>query len=511
MTSPTPPPPDGPPHAAAEADLAPTSIPPQHGDVDLSEPRRQSKLAVIFLAISIVRRLGFVQAGVLLLLLFRAGASLSIGAIAFLVAGVLGFLGYLAWTKFTFRLSGGELIVEKGVFNTRRLSIPAERIQSLSIEQELLHRAFGIVKVSVDTAGSDGAEFELSAIERPLAEQLQRAVLAERSAAASDHRTSAVGNDAGVPRPDTVVFTHSPKRLAIAAVTAWPVAALVLGPIALILNQFGDASEAVVDTATRSFQLWWIPAGIGVAIVLGVLFNLVGTLVQDHQLTLRHDGRTLRRTSGLLSLTSRASAIDRVQVVTTTQNPLQHRVGLTQVKLATVGSDDLSFIGCDAVQVAEIRRLAELTTPAGASTDAPTRRVHPAKIWLTTRNAVVGAALGATFVWLLLGWWALLMVLIPIGAGLAEWRQVRKFRWRLDHRLVTVDHLVDRVTSEALIHKANAVTVSQSIFERRRSLASVELATAAGSVRVGMLPVDEALAVRDVVLHAAETDTRRWM
>jgi len=478
--------------------------------VDLSTPQRQSKLAVIFLAISIVRRLGFVQAGLLLLLFFRAGAALSVGAIALVVAGVLGTLGYLAWRNFTFQVTGGELVIERGVFSTRRLSIPAERIQSLSIEQELLHRAFGTVKITVDTAGSEGAEFELSAIERPIAEQLQHTVLAERSAAEAAASPSASPTTA-TTRPDTVVFTHPPKRLAMAALTAWPVAALVLGPIAIIINQFGDVSETVVDTATRSFQWWWIPAGVGIAIVLGMLFNLVGTLVQDHQLTLRHDGRTLRRTSGLLSLTSRASAIDRVQVVTATQSPLQHRVGLTHVKLATVGSDDLAFIGCDTGQLTEIRRLTELESPTPGPAHAPTRRLHPAKIWLTFRNALLAAAALGTLVWLIAGWWALLVVVVPVMAGAAEWRRVRCFRWRLDHRLVTVDHFVDRVTNEALIHKANAVTVSQSLFERRRGLASVQLTTAAGSVSVGMLPVDEARAVRDVVLHAAETDTRRWM
>lgn len=515
MSAPTPPPSPQPEPSAATSSAARTPSPgaPESSEVDLSKPQRQSKLAVIFLAVSIIRKLGFVQAGVLLLLFVRAGAALSIGAITLVVVGVLGFLSYLTWRNFTFQISGGELVVERGVWSTRRLSIPAERIQSLSIEQELLHRVFGAVKVTVDTAGSDSSEFELSAIKRPVAEQLQRVVLAERSAAdvAVLMPGSKTGGVAGTQQSDTVVLMHSSKRLVTAALTAWPVAALVLGPIAVVLNQFSDVSETVVDTATRSFEWWWIPAGISTAVMLGVLFNLAGTLIQDHQLTLRHDDQTLRRTSGLLSLTSQASAIDRVQVVTSTQNPLQYRVGLTHVKLATIGSGDLGFIGCDTKQITEVRRLTELTSTVTATDERPHRRVSTARIWLTLRNTFLAAAAGATLVWPLLGWWAMLMMLLPISTSAAQWRRVRNFRWQVDHRLITVDHLVDRVTTEALIRKANAVTVSQTIFERRRNLASVTLATAAGSVRVGMLPLDEARAVRDVVLHAAETTRRRWI
>lgn len=474
--------------------------------IDLSVPRRQSKLAIVALAIDTVRRIGVVQVGIFALLIFRAGVSTSVAVAAFLAVSILGGLGLLAWWRFTFHVSGGELIVERGFFNTRRLSIPAERIQSLSIEQELLHRAFGLVKVSIDTAGSDGAEFTIAALERPIAEELERAVLAEQVHTSNDAGTLAA--PLGTATSEEIVFAHSPRRLALAALTAWPVAALVLGPIAVVVNQLSrDVSETVVDTAAREFRWWWLPAGLAAAAAAGVVFNLVGTLVQDHRLTLWRDDRTIRRTSGLLSLTSRASAVDRVQVVTSKQNPMQRRAGLTQIGLAAIGSDDISLIGCDEQQVTEVRQIVGLTP----GDSPPDRRIHRAQIWLTCRNATVGSLLAAAVLAVFMGWWALLVAFIPVTAWVVERRRVYNFRWALDHRLLTVDHVIDRVSTEALIHKANAVVVTQSLFERRRGLASVELATAAGSVEVGMLPVDEARAVRDVVLHSAETDVRRWM
>ena len=49
------------------------------------------------------------------------------------------------------------------------------------------------------------------------------------------------------------------------------------------------------------------------------------------------------------------------------------------------------------------------------------------------------------------------------------------------------------------------------MFERRRGLGRVHVATAAGTVTIGMIPIDEANTVRDVILHGVETDRRSWM
>ena len=90
-------------------------------------------------------------------------------------------------------------------------------------------------------------------------------------------------------------------------------------------------------------------------------------------------------------------------------------------------------------------------------------------------------------------------------------RHVRNHRWSLGAELATSSRVISSSTEQAVVRKANVVRVTQSIFERRRGLAQVEVATAAGTIRIGMIPLDEARAVRDVVLHGVETDRRAWM
>ena len=91
-------------------------------------------------------------------------------------------------------------------------------------------------------------------------------------------------------------------------------------------------------------------------------------------------------------------------------------------------------------------------------------------------------------------------------------RSNRQFRWGLAAAgLSRRTHLVSVATSEVGMRKAQTVTVRQSFFERRRGLATFEVATAGGSFNVPMIGFDEARALRDRVVYQVETDGRAWM
>ena len=57
----------------------------------------------------------------------------------------------------------------------------------------------------------------------------------------------------------------------------------------------------------------------------------------------------------------------------------------------------------------------------------------------------------------------------------------------------------------------NSVTITQTLFERKRDLATLSIGLAGVSVTVGMIPLVEAKAVRDGALFVAETDRRAFM
>lgn len=472
--------------------------------IDLSVPQRQSPLAIVFLGLRILRSLGIAQIVIVVLFIMRAPFNGALSVLPFVIIVAFGGFSALAWWRYTFQVLDDELVVTKGIVRVVRLNVPIERIQSIAIEQQLLHRLTGLVKVAVDTAGSNEAEFSIDAVARPVAEELQRRAVTAVPAPVK------IGS--ALPPPvlaeDRVVFTHDGRRLLAMALTMWPLTGLlVLGPL---LAFGGDFFNRIPDVGLgdQPFRWWWVPVGIAAFIVFSIVLNIIRVFLQDWELSLRASATSLRRTSGLLSRTSTASSVDRIQMVTSAQNPLQRRAGLRGIELATVGQRNLSVDGCDDAQFATVLTLAAVTPIEELLLD---RRIHPAAVWLAVRNATVVCALLTGALFWLIGWWSPL-ALTPIPLVWATTRlNVANFRWGLDQQLASSSHVLSLRTEQAVLHKTNAVTVTQSIFERRRGLGRVELMTASGAISIGMIPVEEAHAARDRILHAVEIDTRPWI
>lgn len=475
--------------------------------IDLMTPQRQSPLAIVFLGLRILRSLGLSSLVILLLFVFQAPLDGALVVLPFIVILGLGALSALAWWRYTFVLVGDELVVTKGVLRVDRLTVPLDRIQSMAIDQELLHRITGLVKISVDTAGSSEAEFTIDAVSRPVAEELERQAVTTRQhvqLASQDLPTTPM------PEDDWVVFTQGPERLLRAALTTWPLSGLVvLGPLVAFGDDFGErVPESFPEIDTTALPWWGIPIGIVGFVGFSMVLNIIRVFLQDWDLTLHSSATSLRRTSGLLSRTSKASSVARIQVVTSTQNPLQRSAGLRSVNLSTIGEGDLALLGCDDEQWQTVLRLAQ---PDQSDDAGVQREISPASAWLITRNTIVAATVIAVAGFFLVGWWSLLVLLIIAPTWWLASVHVRNFRWGFGSRLSTSSRVINRATQLTLPRKTNAVIVRQSIFERRRGLASVIVSTAAGAISIGMIPLVEAAALRDAVLQQVETDHRPWM
>ncbi len=183
--------------------------------IDLSVSQRQSPLAVVLLAIKAVRRIGLVQLGLLVGFVATRSSSLVVFALITATVGLLVLgVAALQWWRYAFAVVDGELLVRRGVLSQQRLTIPLDRVQSVSIQQRLLHRPFSLVQVAVDTAGTDAAEFTIDAVTKSAAPALQRVVA---------HDGTVV-----VPVAEEVLVRHNAGRLVRVGLTQMPLAGLVL-------------------------------------------------------------------------------------------------------------------------------------------------------------------------------------------------------------------------------------------------------------------------------------------
>lgn len=519
MTEPVPPP-------RPPASIAPEGAPPptEADEVDLGKPQRQSVLAIVFLAIKTVQQIGIVQ--VVFAFGFAASQSPSILVLifgVFIIGALLLIVGALRWWRYTFFVRAGELHVDRGVVSRDTLTVPLDRVQSVSIEQKFLHRLVSLVEVSLDTAGTDAAEFTFDAVDRQVARELQRVASdyqrsVERSGSPSRgagpaHRRSENTDSPAAHRAveERTILRHSPARLVRLGLSRVPFSGLAF--LAPILAFGDDLVERVpfslpdVEVELGLWLLWFVPVAIVGVAVFGLFLNLVGTFLRDWDLRVIQTESGLRREAGLLSTTSVASSVSRVQSIETRQGLLQRLFGLQHVTLHNIGEGDFLVPGCTAEEIARIRSVG-LQESAGV--DSIDRRVSTAEVFRDTRNAGVICAVLAVGLFFVIEWWVLLFVLPVVGEWLRARRRVGLRRWGIDSDSVAIrNELLAWRTHEALLRKTNGVVIRQSYFERSRGLATVQIRLAGGilngQISIGMIPADEAAAVRDYVLYIVES------
>ncbi len=466
--------------------------------IDLSVHQRQSPLAVVLLAIRAVRRIGLVQLAIGIGFVASRSPSLVILALIVAALGLLVFtVAALQWWRYTFAVVDGELLVRRGVLSQQRLTIPLDRVQSVSLEEKLLHRPFSLVQAAVDTAGTDAAEFTIDAVAKPVALALQQMV---------------APNEMEVdPVAEEVLVHHNAGRLLRVGLTQMPLAGLVVvGPLLTVRDQvLGNLPFDLALPDVSKFGLLAVSALVVGGLTVAVLLNMARILLTDWNLTVTNTPAGIRRNAGLLSTTSVVSSVPRIQQFNVRQSWLERLHGLHTVVLNTIGTNSIGVIGCDEHHVMTLRDLAMDESTAVEVLDKP---VSAKVVFLHTRNAAVVAAAVAAGLWFAVSWWALLAFSPVAVIWLSTRRRARLRRWGLIH-----DAVADRRQfigwrrQDVLLRKVNGTQIRQTLFERKRGLATVKLQTATGAVSIGMIPLADAKAVRDRALFVAETDRRPWM
>ena len=481
----------------------------------LSQPQRQSPLAMLFLALRILRGVGLVNIGIAVVFLFNAPIPGGVIVLVPVVGAVLFGLAALAWWRYTFVVVDDELRVTKGVLSEDRLTIPLDRVQSVSIDQDFIRRPIGLVRASLDTAGTDQAEFTIDAVDRSVAEALQRLSAERRMTAVREPAPDGSVSPPPPVAPDVPIVRRTPFELVKLGLAQSPWAGLaVIAPFLAFADEFGDVFELGLTSVSgtewdASRLVYALLTLLVVGTILSMVLQVGREVVTNWNLTLTQTPSGLRRTSGLFSRVSRAASTARVQRLSTHQSPLRRLIGFRRVSLPTIGAGDLSMSGCTDDEVARIRELVLDTDERVTQLD---RRISPLAVFLEVRNTTLVLAPVVAILVVLFGWWGTaLLVLLPI-VWLVARRYNRNFRWGVSARgLARTSHVLSVATTEVAMRKAQTVIVRQSFFERRRGLATLEVATARGGLTIPLIDQDEARAVRDVVVHAAETDTRAWM
>jgi len=447
---------------------------------------------------------------------------LTLGGIGFVV--IIATASLLSYLFFRYQIREDSILIRQGVIKKKQLDIKFERIQGVNTQQNPVYRVLGLVTVSFDTAGSAANEGSLPAVSREFARALR-----ER-----------IGNNAGAERKDDPDSTAPAEALVkldwrdmIRIGVTDRRALIVVAFIGPFLDQLDDKIEGVIEGTieTVNFGPIQLDSDTGAMIVVSIviaaallllMISIAAAFLRYHNFELFLDGRTLRSHGGLLTHHEHSMDLEKIQTLRLQQGVLQS--GLRRFKMtarqAISGGRRRSRKMFDipvvtANQAGELR--ARLLAPEGGRLSQDPRSDQFTAIspyYMRSRilfMGVIPAIILTAALWANAGPVSLIaLIWLPI-VSLASWRSWKRAGYlHDDHEMVRRSGLLGYRTVGLLFRKVQRITISQSRYQRRKDLASLQLHMASGSVRVPYIGHATARQLRDYILYKVESSQQAW-
>ena len=409
------------------------------------------------------------------------------------VAGVALIVAYglARWFTTSYRIGPEEVTLRTGVLQRSVLSLPRNRIRSVSTDARLLHRLLGltVLRVSTGREATGDTVFALDAVPAGDVPRLRAVLLA----------------DSLPPQPSgRVLAAWQPSWLRYSPLTFTGLAmiAAALGVISQsgLLRPLRDSAVLRAgEGAAEGLGVWGaVAVGAGVVLVASVALSVMQSLLTYANLMLRRDGEVLHLSHGLLRVREHTYDMRRLRGGTLREPLLVRLFGgarLDAVMTGVAGAGEASQLlppcpraTAEAVLVDLIERPDVVTGALTPHGPAATRRR-----WVRALALPVVASVGAGIVALTIGigvWvWPVLVLLAAFSVFLAVDRS-RSLGHRvgggwLVARAGSMQRRRDCVAAPGIV----GWTVRQSWPQRRAGVATLVAATAAGTKRYEVLDV----------------------
>ena len=416
---------------------------------------------------------------------------------------VVALVGALAeWLRTWYGVQDGRLVVERGLLRRSLTVVPVDRIRGVDVHASALQRLLGIVSVRVDAAATGGRDDEavLNAVSAAEGARLRDVLLRQAEpvaapAAATGPAGAIATTDPGAGRTaaaPVLLARFDPRWLLYAPLVGGYLVA-PLAAVGALANYAGELRVPVplrrwvrdalgADPGARAFAV----AAVAV-VVVAVAGAMVTAAVANWGFTLTRRGGTLVAERGLLSRRQVSLEHDRVRGYALAEPLALRAVGaarLTALVTGLGGGDDGETGRRGQLLPLGPARVARAVAAAAVVRfDAPLRPHPPAArrrrlVRATLPWLVAAAVFGGVGLWPGL---AAGLTLAALGIPLALDRYAGLGN-AVDARAVSVRSGSLRRRQVVLLRRGVVgATVRQTWFQRRAGLATVTLATGAGS------------------------------
>ncbi len=417
------------------------------------------------------------------------------------------------WFTTSYRLGSSDIQLRTGILQRKVLSLPRNRIRSVSTDSRLLHRLLGltVLRVSTGQEARREAAFALDAVEAAQVPRLRAELLAD-SLAPDPAQTPIPGRVLARWQPSWL--RYSPLSFTGLAMIAAAVGLAYQGGVAAAL-QNSRLEQSGVAFADRLGVAATVAAAAAVVLVASSVLSVLQSLLSYGNLELRRDADVLHLKHGLLRVREHTFDMRRLRGGTLREPLLVRLFGgarLDAVMTGVDGAGQASMLLPPCQKSTAETVLADLIAQPDAVRgelrphgSAATRRRWTRALTLPALAAVVLLVVPTpTWAWLVWTFFTVCCALLALDRSRSLGHRVGD-GW-LVARAGSLQRRRDCIAAAGII----GWTVRQSLMQRRAGVATLIAATAAGvkHYRVIDVPADIAWSVAADASHWVATS--KW-
>ncbi|MGV0777587.1 PH domain-containing protein [Mycolicibacterium elephantis] len=418
-------------------------------------------------------------------------------AVVVMVVAATVAYGAARWFTTTYRIGPTDVQLRTGVLQRKVISVPRNRIRSVSTEARLLHRMLGltVLRVSTGQEARGDAVFALDAVQAEEVPRL-RAILLADSLAVADEEQAPAGRV--LAKWDPSWLRYSPLSFTGLAMIA-AAAGLVYQMGAGAALRDSDVARSGVDVAEQFGVATTVAVAAIVVLLASVVLSVLQSLLSYGNLVLRRDADVLHLRLGLLRVREHTFDMRRLRGGSLREPLLVRlfggaRLDAVMTGVGGVGEASLLLPPCprataEAVLTDLIERPEVVSGPLRAHGPAATRRRWTRAMVAPVVIAVVLAVTAAP------SWAWLLCVVLAVGCALLAHDRTRSLGHRVGDgwlvaRTGSLQRRRDCIEASGII----GWTVRQTLMQRRAGVATLIAATAAGVKHYQVIDVPAELA-----------------
>lgn len=416
---------------------------------------------------------------------------------------------FIQFFKTRIYIKDNELIEQTGIFTKKTKTIPIQKIQSVHLIQNYIHRFTDTCTMKVETAGTEKTELELSAIDYHKAQDLQDILQQKEAVSAASISDISSTQLMGLSNIDLMKLAISENHIRTLSLLF----AFAMSRLDDLRQFFGKKTDAIIDEQVNQINFTAsIMAGmIALGIAITLAFSMIRVLLRYNDMQLTANQKGFKVKWGFLQTQQKMMLQNKVQLISWNSNFVRKLLGIKILRFFMVGENilkDDQYIKLPVMQETVLKKLSAYYQPVWPSDLETVNHAHPSYAWRTTLIYILPLTCIASTA---LYFWEPWMMIIPILLFLyflvtfkikhikfIFWYnqtslQIQKGIWGDEHVLLN-------------FKKVQHVALETSPFLRRKNLATLVLHMAGDSIKIPYIPLTKAQAIADRCLYEIELD-----